>query len=109
MDDDLKAKQAELERLEREEEELRAKVEKPESKFKASGFKSSFKPIGDVTSTPAKVQQATPAIDLDLDGEEMEDMDVDGEPLANDDSLDGEAMSDIDGEAIDDDVDGEAM
>lgn len=81
-------------------------VDKPMVGFKSSGFKSSFKPI-------AAVPSAAPiAAEEDVDGEAMGDLDgealdVDGEAM--DEDLDGEVIDDVDGEAMDDDLDGEAM
>jgi U2-associated protein SR140 len=64
------------------------------SRFKKGGFKAAFVPVTAVPEPPvAAVEPAD-----DLDGEAMDDED-----------LDGEAMEDMDGEAMDEDVDGEAM
>ncbi|KAG2119581.1 uncharacterized protein F5147DRAFT_664710 [Suillus discolor] len=90
------------------------------SKFKAK----SFQPAQEITETTPDVADDT----NDLDGEPIEDMDVDGEPLdvdgtpldddvdgvpldhGEDPDVDGEPMEDIDGSPIDaddvDDVDG---
>lgn len=111
LDDDEKAKQAELERLERQERELKEREKSSQSKFKSSGFKSSFKPVGEVIPPPARpIAQADSARSNDQAGMESakEDAeDLDGEEMADD--LDGEAMEDLDGEAMDEDLDGEAM
>jgi U2-associated protein SR140 len=106
LDDDLKAKEAELELLERQERELREKAESSSSKFKASGFKSSFKPIGEAVTASIAVNDKA----ADLDGEPLNDEDLDGEELEDVDgqSIDGEAMSDLDGDAMDD-LDGGAI
>jgi U2-associated protein SR140 len=82
-----------------------AKREEEPSKFKTSGFKSSFKPMGATSTAPPA---PSPANDH-VDGEpiQVDNEDLDGEVI---DDVDGEAMDeDLDGEAIDEDVDGEAM
>ncbi|WVQ93326.1 hypothetical protein IAU59_000394 [Kwoniella sp. CBS 9459] len=61
-----------------------------ESKFKASGFKSSFKPI---SATAAQSGD-------DLDGAPIGGV-IDGDAMEMDDDLDGEAMEDLDGEEMD--------
>jgi len=64
----------------------RVDAEEPKPEFKASGFKSSFKPITALSA------------DDDLDGDAM------------DEGLDGEAMGEnLDGEAMDKDLDGMEM
>jgi U2-associated protein SR140 len=84
----------------------KAKREEEPSRFKTSGFKSSFKPMGAASTAPP----APPApADDDVDGEpiQVDNENLDGEAI---DDVDGEAMDeDFDGEAIDEDVDGEAM
>lgn len=83
----------------------KAKREEEPSKFKTSGFKSSFKPMGAASTAPP----APPPANDDVDGEpiQVDNEDLDGEAI---DDVDGEAMDeDLDGEAIDEDVDGEAM
>ncbi|OCF31376.1 U2-associated protein SR140 [Kwoniella heveanensis BCC8398] len=62
-----------------------------ESRFKTSGFKSSFKPI----AAASTAQQSGD----DLDGEPIGG-DIDGEAMDMDDDLDGEAMEDLDGEEM---------
>lgn len=68
--------------------------------FKPSGFKSSFKPAAPAPETAMG--------DTDVVGQsmEMDDEDVDGEALDGD--VDGEELEDLDGEALDD-VDGAPM
>jgi U2-associated protein SR140 len=81
----------------------KAKREEEPSRFKTSGFKSSFKPMGAASTAPT-----APAND-EVDGEpiQVDNENLDGEAI---DDVDGEAMDeDFDGEAIDEDVDGEAM
>nr|XP_018259054.1 U2-associated protein SR140 [Kwoniella dejecticola CBS 10117]OBR81212.1 U2-associated protein SR140 [Kwoniella dejecticola CBS 10117] len=75
---------------EEEEAALKQKTEEKDhadGKFKASGFKSSFKPITATTTT----EQTTDS------------------KVVDDEDVDGEAMDDLDGEAMDEDLDGEAM
>jgi U2-associated protein SR140 len=96
--------------------------------FKTSGFKSSFKRIGNLEQQAedllnealggsAQASAAGENVDgeamdeEELDGEAMdgdidgEEMDIDGEEMED---LDGEEMEDLDGEAMDD-LDGEEM
>nr|XP_019009713.1 U2-associated protein SR140 [Kwoniella pini CBS 10737]OCF48494.1 U2-associated protein SR140 [Kwoniella pini CBS 10737] len=89
-----KAKQQEREE-EAEKKKKQEEEDKKDGKFQTSGFKSSFKPINAVPVSAAPV-----------DGQ-----DLDGEVMGNDDDVDGEAMEmdDLDGEAMDEDLDGEAM
>ncbi|KAK8843431.1 hypothetical protein IAR55_007088 [Kwoniella newhampshirensis] len=68
------------------------------AKFKTSGFKSSFKPI-----SAAAPPVATVPVVADLDGEPIQEEDLDGEAM--DEDLDGEAMD----EDEDEDLDGQAM
>ncbi|ORX39062.1 hypothetical protein BD324DRAFT_618400 [Kockovaella imperatae] len=101
-----------------EQQEKKAKDDSEGSRggFKTSGFKSSFKPLSAVAA-PAEstledggnaTAEQLDGEDMELDGEPMEEEDVDGEAM--DEDLDGEAMEDLDGEAMgEDDVDGEPM
>ncbi|WRT68937.1 uncharacterized protein IL334_005919 [Kwoniella shivajii] len=87
----------------REEEERRAqeaKENEQKEKFKASGFKSSFKPIAAVPSAQVPVIPVSETDDLD--GEVIEDLDGEAMEMDQDEDLDGEQMAeeDLDGEAM---------
>lgn len=113
----LEGKQTQLEQEEtaREAQEAEEKTARTEvdqmSGFKSSGFKSSFKPAAAVVEPVAVAGDIEgdidgEEIDVEADGEMMDDVDVDGAPM---DDVDGEEMEDVDGQALDDDLDGEAL
>jgi len=87
----------------------------PLSKFKTSTFQPATKPVEDVPPAAAvskansddgePMDVSTDGED-DLDGQPAEDIDVDGEPVED---LDGEPAEDLDGEPVVDDVDGVAI